>query len=84
MSALGVINAALVQIPSAKAVVPATNSTGGTSLGDASAGTTTPGMGAMMDTSAPVGTKDKVAAGFLTFAVVSSVVGGSVFMAFDR
>lgn len=83
MSALGAINSALVQIPSEAAVIPVTNSTGGTSIGNAAAGITAPGQGLAMDTSAPVDMKDKVAAGFLTFAVVSSVIGGSVFMAFE-
>jgi len=83
MSALGAINSALVQIPQAKAVVPVTNSTGGTSLGNNAAGVTAPGVGLAMDMSSPVDTKDKVAAGFLTFAVVGGVIGGSVFMAFE-
>lgn len=83
MSALGAINSALIQVPQAKAVVPVTNSTGGTSIGNAAAGVSAPGMGLAMDQSAPVQTKDRVAAGFLTFAVVSSVVGGSVFMALE-
>ncbi len=83
MSALGAINSALIQVPQAKAVVPVTNSTGGTSIGNAAAGVSAPGMGLAMDQSAPVQTKDRIAAGFLTFAVVSSVVGGSVFMALE-
>jgi mannan endo-1,6-alpha-mannosidase len=83
MSALGAINAALIQVPQAKAVVPVTNSTGGTSIGNAAAGVSAPGMGLAMDLSAPVETKDKVAAGFLTLAVVGGVIGGSVFMALE-
>ncbi|KAE9380625.1 glycoside hydrolase family 76 protein [Stipitochalara longipes BDJ] len=83
MSALGAINSALIQVPQAKAVVPVTNSTGGTSVGNNAAGITAPGVGMAMDMSAPVETKDKVAAGFLTFAVVGGVIGGSVFMALE-
>jgi mannan endo-1,6-alpha-mannosidase len=83
MSALGMMNAALVQVPNEKAVIPVTNSTGGTSVGDVSAGSSAPLTAAAMDTTAPITTGDKVAAGFLTFAVLSGVLGGSVFMALE-
>jgi mannan endo-1,6-alpha-mannosidase len=83
MSALGAMNAALVQVPNEKAVIPVTNSTGGTSIGDPTAGATSPEGAGMMDTIAPATMGDRVGAGFLTFAVVGSVIGGSVFMALD-
>jgi len=84
MSALGIIQGALVQVQGEKAVVPVTNSTGGTSVGDPSAGITASGAGmAAVDTSAPITTGDKVAASFLTVAVLGGVIGGSVFMAFE-
>jgi len=83
MSALGMMNAALVQVPNEKAVIPVTNSTGGTSVGDVSAGSSAPLTAAAMGTTAPITTGDKVAAGFLTFAVLSGVLGGSVFMALE-
>lgn len=78
MSALGVIHSAMVQIPGEKLVAPVTNSTGGTSLGDASAGTMTPGLN-MPVTQIVVTTGDKVAASFLTVAMVGGVIGGSAF-----
>jgi mannan endo-1,6-alpha-mannosidase len=84
MSALGAIQSSIIQIPSIKVVAPVTNSTGGTSIGDASAGITTPGgsaaaMTVMMEME-PATTKEKVAAGLVTFAVLTGVLGGSVFM----
>ena len=78
MSALGVIHSAMVQIPGEKLVAPVTNSTGGTSLGDASAGTMTPGLN-MPVTQIVVTTGDKLAASFLTVAMVGGVIGGSAF-----
>lgn len=57
---------------------PVTNSTGGTSVGDASAGISKPG-GPVVSTLVTT-TKDTVAASFLTVAVVGSVIGGSFFM----
>lgn len=81
MSALGAIQSSMVQIPGIKVVAPVTNSTGGTSVGDSGAGTTTPGMaGAMKETMIKVTTGDKVAASFLTVAVVGGVIGGSAFV----
>jgi mannan endo-1,6-alpha-mannosidase len=80
MSALGSISAAMVVVPGVKTVAPVTNSTGGTSVGDASAGI----PDSIPDpTLTPATMKDKVAAGFLTFAVMSGVVGGGFFMALD-
>jgi mannan endo-1,6-alpha-mannosidase len=83
MSALGAIQSSMVLVPGVKAVAPVTNSTGGTSVGDSSAGITSPSTGnSMMDTT-PATTKEKVSAGFLTFAVVGGVIGGSVFMVLE-
>jgi len=82
MSALGMIQSALVQVPGVPAVVPLTNSTGGTSVGNVAAGAA--GMVAsaqgMMGTVTPATMGDKVGAGFLTFAVLTGVIGGSTFM----
>jgi mannan endo-1,6-alpha-mannosidase len=83
MSVLGIMNAALVQVPDQKAVIPVTNSTGGTSVGDSSAGSAAPESVSAMEATVPITTGDKVAAGFLTFAVLGGVLGGSVFMALD-
>ena len=84
MSALGAIQSSMVLVPGVKAVAPVTNSTGGTSVGDSSAGISNPGTddSMMMDTT-PATMKEKVSAGFLTFAVVGGVIGGSVFMALE-
>ena len=81
MSALSIIQSAMVQIPGEKIVAPVTNSTGGTSLGDVSAGTMIPGssMG-MIDTPVVVKLGDKVAASFLTVAMIGGVLGGSAFV----
>lgn len=82
MSALGVVQASLVQVKGVKVVAPLTNSTGGTSVGDAAAGISKPEV-AMMAIK-PATLADKVAAGFLTVAVMGGVVGGSVFIIMDR
>jgi mannan endo-1,6-alpha-mannosidase len=84
MSALGAIQSAMVQIPGEKVVAPVTNSTGGTSIGDPSAGINSANQtqALLLDT-APTTTGDKVGAGILTFAVVSSIIGGSAFMIMD-
>lgn len=82
MSALGVITSSMVTVPGEKVVAPVTNSTGGTSVGDSSAG--------LVDSSSIPGsitiaatTQDKVGAAFLSLAILSSVVGGGVFMVLD-
>lgn len=80
MSALGGIQSSMVQIPGVKVVAPVTNSTGGTSIGDAGAGTVTPGVVANMQAALVVTTGDKVAASFLTVAVLGGVIGGSAFV----
>ncbi|KAF8864781.1 glycoside hydrolase family 76 protein [Acephala macrosclerotiorum] len=79
MSALGAIQSALVQVKGEEVVAPVTNSTGGTSQGDASAGISQPSSG-MTEAAIKVTTGDKVASGFLTLAVVGGVIGGSTFM----
>ena len=83
MSALGAIQSALITIPSEKtsqAVVPVTNSTGGTSVGNPSAGTSTSNSASDTTTSKAVTIGDRVAAGFMTVAVLGGVIGGSTFM----
>lgn len=80
MSALGGIQSAMVQIPGVKIVAPVTNSTGGTSVGDSGAGTATPGLMGVMKEASIVTMGDKVAASFLTVAIVGGVIGGSVFV----
>lgn len=84
MSALGIIQSAMVTIPGEKVIAPVTNSTGGTSVGDASAGvhTNDDSAAAMMDMK-PASMQDKVAASFLTVAIAGSVIGGSVFMVLE-
>ncbi|KAG9245109.1 glycoside hydrolase family 76 protein [Calycina marina] len=89
MSALGAISAAMVAVPDAKIAVLVTNSTGGTSVGNPSAGQVDGKTPASYDASLTVtntdsvATKDRVAAGFLTAAVIGSVIGGSVFMVLE-
>ncbi|KUI71760.1 Mannan endo-1,6-alpha-mannosidase DCW1 [Cytospora mali] len=56
---------------------PVTAGTGGTSQGDPDAGVTS--TLAKMPALAPITTRDKVAAGFLTSAVALGVIGGGVF-----
>lgn len=82
MSALAAIQSAMVQIPGKKVIAPlVTTTTGGTSKGDASAGINSQNQTeAMLLNMEPVATRDRVAAGILTFAVATTVVGGSVFM----
>ena len=84
MSALSAIQSSMILVPGMKAVAPVTNSTGGTSVGDPTAGMMNPGssMETMMDKT-PATTTEKVSAGFLTFAVVGGVIGGSVFMVLE-
>jgi len=81
MSALSAIQASMITVPGVKASVPVTNSTGGTSQGDPSAGISTgeSNMGTMAD-SRVVTMRDKVGAGFLTAGALMSVIGGIFFM----
>jgi mannan endo-1,6-alpha-mannosidase len=83
MSALGAIQSSMILVPGVKQVAPVTNSTGGTSIGDPTAGVATPENAQEMMDAAPATTGEKVSAGFLTFAVVGGVIGGSVFMVLD-
>lgn len=82
MSALGAVQSALVGVQGIEVKAPVTNSTGGTSVGDPLAGISkVPSeMGGDME---PATVREKVAAGFLTFAVVGGVVGGSLFMVLE-
>lgn len=86
MSALGAIQSSMVLVPGVSkdtAFAPVTNSTGGTSVGDPTAGITSPETASDMMDSTPATMKEKVSAGFLTFAVVGGVIGGSVFMVLE-
>jgi len=72
----------MVVVPGAVVFTPVTNSTGGTSVGDPTAGIAdSSDVQAVMTT--PATSKDKVAAGFLTFAVMGGILGGGVFMVMD-
>jgi mannan endo-1,6-alpha-mannosidase len=77
MNALSAVMYTLVGGPGAEVKTPVTSSTGGTSVGNANAGMQTTGP---MTRVAPITTRDRVAAGFLTTAVLLSVLGGSVFV----
>ncbi|KAE8453406.1 hypothetical protein EG329_010267 [Mollisiaceae sp. DMI_Dod_QoI] len=79
MSALSAIQSSLVQVKGEAVVAPVTNTTGGTSQGDASAGISKPVSG-MTEADTVITTGDRVASGFLTLAVVGGVIGGSTFM----
>ncbi|KAB5563274.1 family 76 glycosyl hydrolase [Coniochaeta sp. 2T2.1] len=59
------------------AKTPVTSTTGGTSVGNPNAGMQTTGP---LRKVAPITTRDRVAAGFLTSAIALSVLGGSVFV----
>ncbi|KAK0107646.1 hydrolase 76 protein [Cadophora gregata f. sp. sojae] len=111
MSALGILQSAMVQIPR-KAVstggstggtsnsggntgssggsvqddflpsfAPVTNTTGGTSVGDASAGISKPGGYEVKEIK--ITTKDTIAASFVTIGIVGSVIGGSIIMVLE-
>jgi mannan endo-1,6-alpha-mannosidase len=60
--------------------VPVTNSTGGTSVGNADAGLSANQQGAMMTKVMMTSTKDTVAASFLTVAMVGGVIAGTFIM----
>ena len=78
MSALAVIQSNLIK-PENKAAVPVTNSTGGTSQGDASAGTVaTTAQGYHL---APITTKDQVGAAFLTIGLIVFMSGSAIWIA---
>ena len=109
MSALGILQSAMVQIPrkavstggstggnsggtsgstggsseddSLPSFAPVTNTTGGTSVGDASAGISKPGGYEVKEIKTT--TKDTIAASFLTVGIVGSVIGGSIIMVLE-
>jgi len=81
MSALGAIQSAIVAIPGEKVVVPVTNSTGGTSVGNPSAGAVTQEPTKFQIQ--PATAAERVAAGFLTVGILGSVIGGGVFMVLE-
>jgi mannan endo-1,6-alpha-mannosidase len=83
MSALGAIQSSLIGIQGVQtAVAPVTNSTGGTSVGDPTAGVSSANKAGTMEIEVMT-TQDKVAAGFLTVGILGSVLGGSLFMILD-
>ncbi|KAJ9142547.1 Mannan endo-1,6-alpha-mannosidase [Coniochaeta hoffmannii] len=77
MNALSAVMYTLVGSPGVEVKTPVTSSTGGTSVGDANAGMQTTGP---LRKVAPITTRDRVAAGFVTTAMVLSVLGGSIFV----
>jgi mannan endo-1,6-alpha-mannosidase len=84
MSALGAIQSSMVLVPGIKSIAaPLTNTTGGTSVGDANAGVTSPETAGSLTDTTPATTAEKVSAGFLTVAVVGGVIGGSMFMVLE-
>lgn len=60
-----------------RVAAPVTATTGGTSVGDPNAGLET---GSVIPTLAPITTGDRVAAAFVTTAIVFSVIGGGIFV----
>lgn len=89
MSALGVIQSALVAVPGTdnSARVPVTNSTGGTSLGDSNAGGGKGkggrgGESGKMDVAVTQG--ERAGAGFATVVVLLSLLGGMGFMVLEK
>lgn len=85
MSALGAIHSSMVTVPGAKAATfaPVTNSTGGTSVGDPNAGISSANAQGNMVVNKTVTTQDRVAASFLTVAVLGGAIGGSVMMVLE-
>jgi hypothetical protein len=63
--------------------LPVTNSTGGTSVGNANAGLSANQQGEMVTKVLMTSTKDTVAASFLTVAMVGGVIGGTFIMVFE-
>jgi mannan endo-1,6-alpha-mannosidase len=72
MAALSVIGTNLLT----PAMVPLTKNTGGTSVSDPNAGTTSPNTEPDMTTT-PITTSDKAGAGILTFLIIVGVIGGA-------
>lgn len=77
MAAMSVFAANLI----ASAAAPLTNSTGGTSQGNAAAGTSTTTTTATLGTLSAVTTGERVGAGFLTTVVLLTIVAGGGWMA---
>ncbi|KAK4204235.1 putative glycoside hydrolase [Triangularia verruculosa] len=76
MNALSAVASTLVD----RADVPVTGDTGGTSRGDATGGANGPGSWMTGKEFKPITTGERVAAGFLTAAMVFGVIGGSAFL----
>ena len=73
MAALSVIGTNLLT----PAMVPLTNTTGGTSVSNPSAGSSTTNSTQPDQVTKPITTGDKAGAGILTFLVIVGVVGGA-------
>ena len=88
MSALGAIQSSMVVVPGVKSMAgglaPLTNTTGGTSQGNANAGISAPASANTLLETIPATLAEKVFAGFLTVAVAGGVIGGSLFMVLER
>lgn len=89
MSALSAIQSSMIVVPVSKVAgaaappiiaAPVTNSTGGTSVGDSSAGISTAPKDGTMEEKLVITMQDRVAAGFVSAAAVLSVIGGVCFM----
>jgi mannan endo-1,6-alpha-mannosidase len=76
MSALEVIQANLIT----EVKVLVTNTTGGTSVGDSSAGTGSSSSSTDGTTDLPVTTAERAGAGILTFGMISAIIGGTWLM----
>jgi mannan endo-1,6-alpha-mannosidase len=72
MAALSVIGTNLMT----SAMVPLTNSTGGTSVSNPSAGSSSPNT-QPDEVTTPITTSDKAGAGILTLLVIVGVIGGA-------
>lgn len=82
MSALAAIQSAMVLVPEVYISGPVTNSTGGTSIGDPTAGTSPAAQDSIMAVT-PATTADKVFAILVTLAAVGAVLVGTVVMVLD-
>jgi mannan endo-1,6-alpha-mannosidase len=76
MSALEVLQANLID----EAKVLVTNTTGGTSVGDASAGVSSSSTSTDGTSTLPITTGEKAGAGILTFGMITAILGGTWLM----
>ncbi|KAI0996713.1 Mannan endo-1,6-alpha-mannosidase [Podosphaera aphanis] len=78
MTALAAIQSSLIQVKGVAVEAPLTNENGGTSQGNSSAGTPEPTV--TVPKIEVVKTADKVASGFVTVGILTTVIGTCVFM----